>query len=110
MFEASGIEVNRANERGDTPLYFGAWNGHRAIVKTLLACKDIDVSQATNKSETPLHLAVSKNDLEIALALLRRDNAHKKNKFPQPRETLITGTPEYAQGGLLYTAAGSQRT
>ena len=47
LLKYEGIDVNQQDKRGYSPLLLGCVNGNIAIVKMLLACKDIDVKLET---------------------------------------------------------------
>ena len=44
LLKYEGIDVNQQDKRGYSPLISGSVIGNIAIVKMLLACKDIDVN------------------------------------------------------------------
>ena len=57
LLEATGIEVNKANEDGSTALMIAAKNGHAGVVQTLLEARGIDVNKASNRGFTALMIA-----------------------------------------------------
>jgi ankyrin repeat protein len=64
-----GVEVNRADKDGCTPLYAAANNGHAECVRALLASPGIEVNRAENGyGWTPLKIArVNKKDYVAVL-------------------------------------------
>ena len=58
FLKKGGIDVNKRDAEGNTPLYYACLKGLRDIVGLLLD-SDADVSIANNCSETPLHAAAS---------------------------------------------------
>ena len=87
------IESNRANSTkaplsskapspyGDTALMIACKNGHKNIVKKLLADKEIDVNQAKTNGLTALMLAVDYGHKEVVLDLLDAGaDVNAKNK------------------------------
>ena len=47
---AAEAEVNKADNGGETPLYWASYNGHVEVVKTLLAAK-AEVNKADSDGE-----------------------------------------------------------
>ncbi|KAG2430804.1 hypothetical protein HXX76_009780 [Chlamydomonas incerta] len=66
-----GLNVNVANEFGQTPLHVASLWGHVETIKVLLEC-GADVNSTNSRGSTPLHFAASakKNALEACQALL----------------------------------------
>ena len=74
----ANVEVNKADDGGETPLYQASMNGHLEVVRVLLDAK-AEVNKANNSGETPLYWALYGNYLhspQIA-ALLRGAGAHE---------------------------------
>ncbi len=55
---AAGVEVDKADGDGKTPLYQASCMGHVEVVKTLLAA-EAEVDKANGEGDTPLHWASS---------------------------------------------------
>jgi len=69
----AGAEVNAANRDGETPLQWAALTGTFLAVKALAdAGADLDV-QDTRQGNTPLHAAVSHDDIVLIHYLLSRN-------------------------------------
>ena len=49
-----GVEVNKANNQGNTPLYIAAYRGHADVVGLLLAVEGVEVNKADQDGLTPL--------------------------------------------------------
>ena len=64
FLKKGGIDVNKRDAEGNTPLYYACLKGLRDIVGLLLD-SDADVSIANNCSETPLHAAARSGNKEI---------------------------------------------
>ena len=64
FLKKGGIDVNKRDAEGNTPLYYACLKGFRDIVGLLLD-SDADVSIANNCSETPLHAAARSGNKEI---------------------------------------------
>ena len=57
-----GVEVNQADNEGNTPLLIASKNHRCKVVEELLRRKDIDVNKTDNEGRTPLWIA-SENDI-----------------------------------------------
>lgn len=57
LLAAPGIDVNAADEHGQTPLWWAVSEGHEAVVRQLLAAPGIDVNAADKNGRTPLIVA-----------------------------------------------------
>mgnify|MGYP002421025805 CR=1 FL=1 len=64
FLKKGGIDVNKRDAEGNTPLYYACLKGFRDIVSLLLD-SDADVSIANNCSETPLHAVARSGNKEI---------------------------------------------
>lgn len=65
-----GIQVNKVDKAGDTPLLLAVKNGRLEVVKILLQNKEIDVNAADRDGMTPLSLAVRHRHQGIVNILL----------------------------------------
>ncbi|MCP4749167.1 MAG: ankyrin repeat domain-containing protein, partial [Desulfobacteraceae bacterium] len=64
------IDVNKADDWGETPLLEAAENGHIEAVKLLLSHLKIDVNKANIWDQAPIDEAVRRGDVDVANALL----------------------------------------
>ena len=64
FLQKGGINVNKRDAEGNTPLHYACLKGFRDIVNMLLE-HDADVSVANNCAETPLHAAARSGNKEI---------------------------------------------
>ena len=64
FLKKGGIDVNKRDAEGNTPLYYACLKGFRDIVNLLLD-NDADVFVSNNLSETPLHAASRSGNKEI---------------------------------------------
>jgi hypothetical protein len=64
-----GVDVNKADRYGATPLHYAANRGHIEIVNALIAA-GADVNQANKHGEAPLHQAAKRGPVEIVNALI----------------------------------------
>lgn len=69
----AGADVNRANDRGYTPLHYAAINGHKALAELLLAKGAAVNAKRTIEGLTAMHYAALKNHPEVAQVLLRHE-------------------------------------
>jgi uncharacterized membrane protein YgcG len=68
LLKAANVDVNKANNDGDTPLIYAARNGHAEVVRELLKAANVDVKKANNDGDTPLTCA-----LQYSAVLARMD-------------------------------------
>lgn len=68
LLKKGGINLNKRDALGNTPLYYTSLKGAKDIV-TLLLREGADPSLANNNSETPLHCAARNGNKEIMLQL-----------------------------------------
>ena len=66
----SGIDVNKADKNGYTPLYWAARYGHAECVKLLLSTPGIDINEADKYGSTPLYWAARNGHAECVKLLL----------------------------------------
>ena len=70
FLKKGGINVNKRDAEGNTPLYYACLKGFRDIV-TILLDNDADVSIANNSSEIPLHATARSGNKEIIGKLIQ---------------------------------------
>ena len=65
------VEVNAVEpKKGQTALVLASRGGHAAVVKTLLACKEVEVNKADLNGYTALHIAAEKGKPAVVQLLL----------------------------------------
>ena len=69
FLQKGGIDVNKRDMQGHTPLYYVCRNSNREIAGMLLQ-NGADATLANNKSETPLHAVAQSGNKEIIALLL----------------------------------------
>lgn len=69
LLERGGIDLNRRDAEGNTPLHYVCRQGFRDLAALLLD-RGADPSQANNRSETPLHTAARSGNREIIARLV----------------------------------------
>ena len=70
LLAQDGIEINKENSDGETPLFMACFYGHAEAVKLLLAHPGIDINIASSKGTTPLVMACQKGHVEAVKLLL----------------------------------------
>ena len=75
----AGIDVNKTNYRGDTPLCWAAKGGLSEHVKLLLAAPGIDVNKAARYGDTPLYCAAERGHSECVKLLLAAPGINVNN-------------------------------
>lgn len=71
FLKKGGIDVNKRDAEGNTPLYYACLKGYRDLVLLLLD-SGADVSVTNNRSETPLHAAARSGNKEIIEKLVAK--------------------------------------
>lgn len=66
----NGLDVNRSDDHGKSPLFIASQKGFIEIVKLLIQRKDIKLDKRNEKSQTPLHIACNSGSLEIVKLLV----------------------------------------
>ena len=69
LLERGGIDLNRRDAEGNTPLHSVSREGYRDLVVLLLE-KGADASSANNRGETPFHASARKGNRKILARLL----------------------------------------
>lgn len=57
LLSSRGVDVNKSDVNGNTPLHFAVGNSHSAIVELLLASPNIEVNKPNKEGITPLRAA-----------------------------------------------------
>lgn len=70
--EKGGIDLNKRDAEGNTPLYYACLKGYRDIV-ILLLDNGADAAVANNRSESPLHAAARSGNKEIISRLVEKE-------------------------------------
>ena len=63
----SGIDINKASNNDETPLYIASINGHTDIVKVLVSLPGIDINKADKEDRTPLRVAARYEEIRAIL-------------------------------------------
>lgn len=71
-FLAKGVNVNQADEEGNTPFIFAAASNRDLATLGLLASKVSNINQTNNKGESALSLAVKGNSPEVVKFLIEK--------------------------------------
>jgi len=69
FLKKGGINIDKRDAQGNTPLYYASKKGARDIVKILVE-KGADINLANNYSSTPLHIVSQAGNKEIVAILL----------------------------------------
>ena len=64
LADRGGIDLDRRDAEGNTPLYYACRQGYRDVAALLLE-RGADPSLANNRGETPLHAAARSGNREI---------------------------------------------
>jgi ankyrin repeat protein len=70
LLAVGAIDVNAADDAGQTPLHRAAQAGNREVVEMLLAQPGIDANAFMERSGTPLHHAIANGHEGVALKLM----------------------------------------
>jgi len=76
LLRAPGIDVNRADDEGRTPLWCASDECRLDVVELLLGMPGIDVNQGDEDGRTPLHAAANHGESEVVELLLRAPGVH----------------------------------
>ena len=74
-----GVDPDRPDNDGQTPLISAVWKGDEGVVKILLKRDDINPDKPDNDGQTPLYCAAWKVRKEVEKILLRLDDVHPTN-------------------------------
>lgn len=72
FLKKGGIDLNKRDAEGNTPLYYACLKGYRDIV-ILLLDNGADAAVANNRSESPLHAAARSGNKEIISRLVEKE-------------------------------------
>jgi hypothetical protein len=95
LLKAANVDVNKANDDGDTPLIYAARNGHAEVVRELLKAANVDVNKANNDGDTPLIYAARNGHAEVVRELLKAANVDVK-KANNDGDTPLTCALQYS--------------
>ena len=70
------IDVNKADNDGQTPLYAACRNGNVKVINALLTRKEIQINQAKDNGATPLIISCWNDRVKIVNLLLARKEIH----------------------------------
>ena len=82
LLKVDGIDVNRPNKNGDSPLISAIKRGYNEAAKRLIQNR-ADVTQTDRNGHTPLHHAVHSGNIEITESLLK--HFPKEEIIPYPK-------------------------
>jgi ankyrin repeat protein len=81
ILNGSGVNVNKTDDYGRTPLYYAVSHGYTDIVRLLLE-KGANINKAEYEGETPLYLACYEANVDIVRLLLEKGaNINKANIY-----------------------------
>lgn len=70
LLAADGIDVNKLDSSGATPLHSAISKGNLEVVRELLGNTKIDVNKPNSSGKTPLHIACSHKEVGVVKELL----------------------------------------
>ena len=86
LLSTPGVDVNKADRNGNTPLLLACGRGHVGVVRLLLAHPRIKINKEDNVGTTPLYRASAMGRTEIVKLLLARPTIYV-NKADEDGET-----------------------
>lgn len=98
-FLAKGVNVNQADEEGNTPFIFAAASNRDLATLGLLASKVSNINQTNNKGESALSLAVKGNSPEVVKFLIEK-GADVKVTNKDGENLLAYLVQSYSAGGF----------
>ena len=75
MLLARGVNPDKPNINGRTPLCLAAWNGEEGVVKMLLGRDDVNLNKLDKDGKTPLDRATEKGHQGVIALLLPPESA-----------------------------------
>lgn len=94
LLRANGIDVNKSDSYGDTPLYNAiSWYG-LDVIMPLLRAEEVDVNKPNRRGDTPLFKSISRNNPLFVSALLHAEGVDvnkvdKKGNSPLRLATVL---------------------
>jgi len=101
LLAVPGIDVNLADNEGQTPLYWASRRGHSEVVELLLRAPGIDVNRPNQDGETPLYRASYGVHAEVVVLLAA---AGEEEPPPLPQRSPIR--PASAPGPAAARSTG----
>ena len=88
-----GVDPDRPDNDGQTPLFSAAWKGAEGVVTILLKRDDVNSDKPDNGGQTPLYCAAWKVREEVDKILLRQDDVNSTNRIAtvKPRSVFLFG-------------------
>jgi len=80
LLKTDGVDVNKGDEAGETPLLIAAEKGHSSVVELVLKADGVDVNKGNNDGYTPLHVAAQNGHLSVVELLLKADGVDVRKK------------------------------
>jgi len=74
LLEREGVNPDKPNYAGQTPLSYAAWQGHEGVVKILLEREEVNPKKADNEGLTPL-IHAARHDHQKVIELLELHEA-----------------------------------
>jgi ankyrin repeat protein len=115
LLAEANLEVNaRCNREpyeGSTSLHIAVGRRHKKVVRLLLARHDIDVNSVDSKGNTPLHMTIAENGIDISIArlLLAKEDVNPTMENRNGRSLLETAA-YFGYAGFVDEMLSSENT
>ena len=106
---ANGVNVNQANNAGQTPLYYASYYGNTRAIKELLA-NNANVNQADRHGFTPLNIALIEGHIYAAKELLLANGVNVSHAWLVHIPSEIIESLVKATAGWLFNAKADEMT
>ncbi|KAF5674689.1 nacht ankyrin containing protein [Fusarium denticulatum] len=106
-FNVANLDPNARDDCGRTPIFFAAENGHKAVVKLLLATGKVGIYATDVYGRSPLHRAVERGHKSIVKLFIKNDNfnVNRQDRYGRTplfvaaengHDTLVSSNPTIA--------------